>query len=643
MTSGYVSGNPSLADLVVVTNDPGNNELYVLQNTSTAAGLSFASNQISNSAFNGTPVVGQGVATGILSTKGAYTKYQDIAVAYAKTGTDESMVAVFQNLDGAFQFSRTSLPGATTPDFDAGQENPTAIALLFLTSSATGTTTPWEDIVVTNNDNFGTVSVLQPTALPTTTTAQPTPFTDTVAIPISQESEINNLTVTVALTDQQSVQNISIILETPNNEGQITLVDNQENAAGTATASVGLPSGNAIGVYGFTTGATGKPGEVIGTIFDDNATRDIFDSTTTGTNGNTAAGTGYIGYFRPEQTEDTGETLAEFIKSLDGDINGTWTLVITNYSSATTTGVAAGELEKFSLQFSTGMTAGAQPSLISETLVRGALGNDYPLKVPSSPNVGVGPGLVLAIDNTLGSQSPYQGRIYAAFVGYDNDGYFGDDNPASNTDIWLAYSDNGGQSWTVSASGTNPVNDDNADTDGYSGSSVDNPISAYLTGRTQFQPAIAVDQATGTLVITWRDARNDTANALVATYITTSIDGGNTFSPQTYANPPQTAIDAITDNTDAIGPAADNESADNPQADTTFGYGDQMGLAVFNGQVYPVWAGNFDQSDLTTTGIASVPLNIWYAPDGDCRGPADHQQHDGADYARPGRERIRQF
>ncbi len=43
-------------------------------------------------------------------------------------------------------------------------------------------------------------------------------------------------------------------------------------------------------------------------IFDDNATRDIFDSTTTGTNGNTAAGTGYIGYFRPEQTEDTGKT-----------------------------------------------------------------------------------------------------------------------------------------------------------------------------------------------------------------------------------------------------------------------------------------------------------------------------------------------
>ncbi len=158
-----------------------------------------------------------------------------------------------------FSFRGRHFQARTTPDFDAGQENPTAIALLFLTSSATGTTTPWEDIVVTNNDNFGTVSVLQPTAPPTTTTAQPTPFTDTVAIPISQESEINNLTVTVALTDQQSVQNISIILETPNNEGQITLVDNQENAAGTATASVGLPPAMPSGFMGSPRGLPVNP------------------------------------------------------------------------------------------------------------------------------------------------------------------------------------------------------------------------------------------------------------------------------------------------------------------------------------------------------------------------------------------------
>ena len=26
----------------------------------------------------------------------------------------------------------------------------------------------------------------------------------------------------------------------------------------------------------------------------------------------------------------------------------------------------------------------------------------------------------------------------------------------------------------------------------------------------------------------------------------------------------------------------------------TYGYGTSMGLAVFAGQVYPIWAGNFD-------------------------------------------------
>ena len=119
-------------------------------------------------------------------------------------------------------------------------------------------------------------------------------------------------------------------------------------------------------------------------------------------------------------------------------------------------------------------------------------------------------------------------------------------NPTSNTDIELSYSDNGGLSWTD----VGVVNDDDSDVDGYSGADVD----TGTFGRTQFQPEIAVDQATGTLVVSWRDARDDAANARVATYLTTSIDGGNSFSPQTYANPAQTATDDITGQTDILGP-----------------------------------------------------------------------------------------
>ena len=73
-----------------------------------------------------------------------------------------------------------------------------------------------------------------------------------------------------------------------------------------------------------------------------------------------------------------------------------------------------------------------------------------------------------------------------------------------------------------------PVNDDNGDrpTGSPSRHRVD-------SGRPQFQPSIAVDQTTGTLVMSWLDTRNDAARARVATYVTTSIDGGQTFSPQT--------------------------------------------------------------------------------------------------------------
>jgi subtilisin-like proprotein convertase family protein len=442
------------------------------------------------------------------------------------------------------------------------------------------------------------------------TTPVSTSFTDSVNLPASAINAIaangGDLTATIGVVDQESVQNLSLTLVAPNGVDQITLVANQNNAAGTANTGVGLPSGNAIGVEGFTTGATGNPGDVVGTVFDDNATRNIFDPTTGGTNGNAAP---YIGFFRPEFG-----SLKNFLASeaAQNDINGTWTLVVTNYTATLATGVAEqAALEDFSLQLSTAISA-STPSVIATTLVTGALGNTFARSAPSTPN-GVGPGLVLAIDNTLGTNSPYQGRIYAAYVGYVNlpADPNGHTNPTTNTDIFLSYYDPNTQEWLSAGI----VNDDNADTDGYSGSSADEPNPyAYTSGRTQFQPELAVDQATGTLVISWRDARDDAANARVATYLTTSLDGGNSFSPQTYANPSITAVDAITGQTDVLGPEADNQSSGNAQTDKTFGYGDQMGLAVFDGQVYPLWAGNLNQSSDATGTVIASPLNIWYTP-----------------------------
>ena len=58
-----------------------------------------------------------------------------------------------------------------------------------------------------------------------------TPFDHPVSVP--SPSTVNNLTVTLDLTDQQSVANLSVTLVAPNGD-QIILVENQINAAGTA-------------------------------------------------------------------------------------------------------------------------------------------------------------------------------------------------------------------------------------------------------------------------------------------------------------------------------------------------------------------------------------------------------------------------
>ena len=92
--------------------------------------------------------------------------------------------------------------------------------------------------------------------------------------------------------------------------------------------------------------------------------------------------------------------------------------------------------------------------------------------------------------------------------------------------------------------------------------------------------------------MSWFDTRNDAAAARVATYVTYSTDGGKTFSPQIYANVPQTATDAITGDTVILGPVPDNESSGNPNTEGTFGFGTHQGLAVYGGHVYLAWASN---------------------------------------------------
>ena len=75
----------------------------------------------------------------------------------------------------------------------------------------------------------------------------------------------------------------------------------------------------------------------------------------------------------------------------------------------------------------------------------------------------IGANVVIAEDNTLGGDSPYEGRVYMAFVGYYNVTISGVKNPACNTDIFLTYSDDGGRTWS------DPVEVNNDNNNGSSG------------------------------------------------------------------------------------------------------------------------------------------------------------------------------
>jgi subtilisin-like proprotein convertase family protein len=96
------------------------------------------------------------------------------------------------------------------------------------------------------------------------------------------------------------------------------------------------------------------------------------------------------------------------------------------------------------------------------------------------------------------------------------------------------------------------------------------------------------------MVVSYLDTRFAAARARVATMLATSIDGGGTFGPQTFANTAMTAFDQSTGQNVVLGPIPDNNSGGNNMTgkDGTFGFGDRNGLAVLNGRIYPAWSSN---------------------------------------------------
>ena len=230
--------------------------------------------------------------------------------------------------------------------------------------------------------------------------AVPNATTFTVNVNVANPQNITNLTANLAMT-YANMGELSRQLFAPDGE-HITLFQYQlPPGTGPGITTQGLPSGNALGVFGFAPPTAF--GIDIGTVFDDNATRNIFDPTLTGTNGVTPGN--YIGHFRPEAAPgDTTSSMIAFVKSVATNDpaafnNGSWRLIITANRPEQT----AGNLRQFSLTFTTGMTRDSSahnlasffgtpdptvPGVAYPTVpVHGALGDTFTsFTAPSSPH-----------------------------------------------------------------------------------------------------------------------------------------------------------------------------------------------------------------------------------------------------------------
>ncbi len=185
----------------------------------------------------------------------------------------------------------------------------------------------------------------------------------------------------------------------------------------------------------------------------------------------------------------------------------------------------------------------SDPRLLAHSAVGGF---DF---IPAQPNRSVDAEANLAWDHSGGA---HNGRVYAIWTQESP-------NESDNMDIMFQYSDDNGVTWTAPAR----LNDDH-------------------TANSQFMPAIAVDQSSGDVAVSWYDARNDLGtggpgdtdgvpNDEVQIWATDSTDGGVSFAPNFQ-------VSAGTFNA--------------PDAQSFFDFGDYTHAAFQSGLFYPAWSDN---------------------------------------------------
>src|SRR5262249_50193616 len=169
----------------------------------------------------------------------------------------------------------------------------------------------------------------------------------------------------------------------------------------------------------------------------------------------------------------------------------------------------------------------------------------------------------IAYDRSGGA---HNGRVYLVYV----------DRPSTSsfdTDIFTRFSDDDGTSWSTPVR----VNDD-----------------AMGNGKSQFGPAIAVDQTTGNVAVTWYDTRNsDAANNTTQVFGTASFDGGVTWCPNIQIS---------------------TGTSDGSMADPGFDYGDYDTMDFNSGSFYRSWADNSNSTgDNPDGGLNPITLDIYTA------------------------------
>ncbi|HZU35062.1 MAG TPA: DUF642 domain-containing protein, partial [Gemmataceae bacterium] len=440
------------------------------------------------------------------------------------------------------------------------------------------------------NDPNGTIVDAQ--VAPGGSKAVMTPFSIPVNITDPNFTTLSDVSVTVNLVDT-TMDQLRLTLVPPSGSGlpSIPLLLNHDNPDGTTNKGIGLDSGANLGEQ------TTKVGPLpvtyitpVGTTFDSTiAVRTLRDQTAT----NQPSGDAHIGYYLPE-----GGFLSDYFGATKAQLNGTWTLEITdNVNNGTQP--PHNYVDNWSIDFTSNMsTTGVGtpipvplPTAGVGTPLHGSTTSVYPTALPAAGTAGASPGYVVAVDNTLGIHSPYAGRMYLAYVGKGPQP--NQTTAPLNTDIFLVYSDDGGVTWSAPLT----VNDDGSATDGFSSGL-----------RAQWMPSLTVDQATGAVVVSYYDTRWDPSQMRSANYLTVSIDGGQTFNQSVFLNQASTATNMINGATDVIAPIPGNAPQTNPSLG--FGFGDRQGLVAWDGHVYDFFTSNINESfNLTSVSPDFIPLN----------------------------------